>query len=366
MPSPSKMFEEQDHVGASETTVIKRSSSFAVHSSSSPTAFASSRSYSLSTQGTIKRSQTSAAASPRRLSRKLPPQLTESLLALDQLHQDSRSSIDSTSSSGHTIRRLESNMSSNISDGDTLAPSFAHNFATYTLSVDPPLPQKEAFISHDYTHRRSSSLTPSDAPSVAFSIPSTPSSQYSNSQFRHNWPSRRSPTPLPTDILDNPPSLATCSTASTSCWSAFEDLEASRSRYERAKPGHKESRREKKERKRHEAEVFSPEEPPSLRELFEASMCEIIDEHGTRTHFRDVLSENGKKTIVVFIRHCESLFPTPARCLQALTIRRVLSALCTVHEFDHRECHPSCVRGSSGRPHRHREWVLQDAGRLSQ
>jgi hypothetical protein len=80
-------------------------------------------------------------------------------------------------------------------------------------------------------------------------------------------------------------------------------LEASGSRYDRVRAGQKESRREKKERKKHEAEMFSPDQSPSLRDLFEASMCEVIDESGTRTQFRDVLGE--KRTIVVFIRHCE-------------------------------------------------------------
>ena len=32
-------------------------------------------------------------------------------------------------------------------------------------------------------------------------------------------------------------------------------------------------------------------------------MCEVIDEHGTRVAFRELVSE--KKTIVIFIRHCK-------------------------------------------------------------
>lgn len=312
MPA-SKLSDGQAEPGS--VMAVKRSSSFAAPSPASSLAYRPSpRSQSISAQGGLKRSQTITATTPRRLNRKLPPELTESLLALEELHQDSRSSLASVSS-GETARPSDSPGYSTMSasDSDTLASSLQHSFATYTLSVDPPLPQKDQIISHDYhhhTHRRSSSLTPSDVPSVSFSVPSTPSSQFSHSQFRHNWPSRRNlPSAPPEDVPENPPSLATCSTASTSCWSAFDDLEASRNLHERVKPGQKESRREKKERKKHEAEVFSPDQPPDLRDLFEASMCEVIDERGTRLQFRDVLS--GRQTIVVFIRHCEcdSSFP---------------------------------------------------------
>jgi hypothetical protein len=41
-----------------------------------------------------------------------------------------------------------------------------------------------------------------------------------------------------------------------------------------------------------------------LRDLFNASLCEVLDEHGNKTQFGDLVS--GKRTIVVFIRHCES------------------------------------------------------------
>lgn len=42
-----------------------------------------------------------------------------------------------------------------------------------------------------------------------------------------------------------------------------------------------------------------------MKELYEASLAEVIDEQGVRVSFGDLV--RGKKTIVIFIRHCESI-----------------------------------------------------------
>lgn len=68
--------------------------------------------------------------------------------------------------------------------------------------------------------------------------------------------------------------------------------------------GQKESRKVRKARKKAEEEAFDVEKPPTTRELFEASLLEVIDEEGERIRFGDLV--RGRKTIVIFIRHCES------------------------------------------------------------
>ena len=343
------------------------------------------RSTSLSAQGTptptLRRSPTSfndgsfiEETTPRRLGRKLPPELTESLIALEEQHQESstKSDMDSIVSRGSTVTvRLGPVIGQEHASSPKSSPSLPlhrtlsgdeqtivhHDFAKYTLNVDPPLDQVMVWAKQLATttptavalpparptrsihrHNRQASLTPSDSPSsitvTTFTSDSTSADLHTPtspravpSQFRNNWPSRRNLSPMPSasqlgvasgsrDLPPLPiiqvqrpsvsqshneaPSLTTCSTASTSCWSAFEDFEQVRPRG----PAGKESRKQKKERKRQEAQAFSEDEPPELRDLFQASLCEVIDECGVRMPFRDLVS--GKKTIVIFIRHCKS------------------------------------------------------------
>jgi hypothetical protein len=97
--------------------------------------------------------------------------------------------------------------------------------------------------------------------------------------------------------------LISDATTSTSGWSALREFEA-RERELRLKPKVKETRKEKKLRKQIEKEAFDADTPPGLRDLFSASLCEVIDEHGNKIQFGDIVT--GKRTIVVFIRHCKS------------------------------------------------------------
>lgn len=224
------------------------------------------------------------------------------------------------------------------------SPVFKHDFAKYTLTVDPPLEERFAWArqaspspspqprspvspwclsnsavgsSSTSTHRRSTSLTPSDTPSVTFADTPTPPVSpgtraraqvhgHWQTKLRHVSSSSRDESSVSGSSscgmqTAGEPSLTTCSTASTSCWSNFDELET-RPRWQK---GDKETRREKKDRKRWEAEAFSADRTPSLKDLFEAGMCEVIDENGQRTPFRSVVSE--RRTIIIFIRHCESM-----------------------------------------------------------
>ena len=91
-------------------------------------------------------------------------------------------------------------------------------------------------------------------------------------------------------------SASTCGT-----WSTLEEIESAERLDRLSRP--KETRREKKDRRRREAEEFSEHEPPSLKALFEASLLEVLDEQGAGWKFGDLIRD--RRTIVIFIRHCE-------------------------------------------------------------
>lgn len=63
----------------------------------------------------------------------------------------------------------------------------------------------------------------------------------------------------------------------------------------------KESRKTKKERKRAEKAAFDVATPPTMRALYDASLMDVIDEHGDKVKFGDLVRRG--RTIVIFIRH---------------------------------------------------------------
>jgi hypothetical protein len=65
--------------------------------------------------------------------------------------------------------------------------------------------------------------------------------------------------------------------------------------------GPRESRKERKARKAAEKAAFDADTPPSMRQLFEASLLDVIDEKGAKVKFGDLV--RGRKTMVIFIRH---------------------------------------------------------------
>ncbi|WWC89539.1 uncharacterized protein L201_004463 [Kwoniella dendrophila CBS 6074] len=107
-----------------------------------------------------------------------------------------------------------------------------------------------------------------------------------------------------------------CSTSSrgacgpqASTWSLFDEIQMEDNLSSAKSPTSlsarrkvkKETRQEKKERIQMEKEVFDEDTPPSQKMLFEASLLEVVDEHGQRVRFGDLV--RNRKTIVVFIRH---------------------------------------------------------------
>jgi hypothetical protein len=66
----------------------------------------------------------------------------------------------------------------------------------------------------------------------------------------------------------------------------------------------KETRKQRKARQKAEKDRFDAVCPPDKRELFDASMLEVVDEKGEKVAFGELV--RGKRTIVVFLRHCKS------------------------------------------------------------
>jgi len=367
----------------SSETVVRRAQSVAV-----PTTFISPRppprSSSLSSPTIESESSHESQSTPRRLNRKLPPALTESLLALERFQtrtSDDHASVHEEGGMQYsTFRRTsaESCGCSSVHSSQTLTPwNPPAEFAKYTLVVEPPTedncrvyepgPQatKRMVARHQVKveprmvdTRRPLSLAFDSISVDDLSRPLSPAysrnGAVSNSSlFKSNWPSRRPQTPTAVPELA-PPSLVSDSTASSSGWSALREFEE-RERENRSKPKVKESRKDKKSRQKLEKESFDSDTPPGLRDLFNASLCEVFDEHGNKTQFGDLVT--GKRTIVIFIRHCTFHLLT----YRPVLIYRVLPIMCTIHELDPIRCSPLCAGRGGRRPCHHRKWFPQDA-----
>jgi len=364
--------------------VVKRAQSVAV-----PTTFITAqppRSTSLSSPTiSIESTHESNGSTPRRLNRKLPPALTESLLALERFQSRTSDDHGSTAEDSMDYRRSSDDSCgcSSVQSSQTLTPPWnpPPEFMKYTLVVEPPREDtctiyepkvkttKRVVARHQVKveprmvdTRRPLSLTFDSISVDDLSRPLSPgyrsSPAPSPSLFKSNWPSRRPQTPTAVPELA-PPSLVSDSTASSSGWSALRELEA-REREERLKPKVKETRKEKKLRQKIEEENFSSETPPGLKDLFNASLCDVVDEHGNKTQFGDLVT--GKRTIVVFIRHCTCL----PSCRRRILIRRVLSIMCPIHELDLVGRSRFRTGRSGCRPCDHWKWIPQDAPRLQE
>jgi len=368
--------------------VVKRAQSVAV-----PTTFfpprPPPRSSSLSSP-TIQ-SESSHDSTPRRLNRKLPPALTESLLALERFQSTTSHDQGSTHEEGsmqYSEYRRDSSGGSSVQSSQTLTPPWnpPTEFVKYTLVVEPPTddncrvyepgpkaikrmvaPHQSKVEPRMVDTRRPLSLAFDSISVDDLSRPLSPAYSRngpvsSSSLFKSNWPSRRPQTPNPVPELAPelaPPSLVSDSTASSSGWSALRELEE-RERENRLKPKVKETRKEKKSRQKLEKETFDPDTPPGLRDLFNASLCEVLDEHGNKTQFGDLVT--GKRTIVIFIRHCKLHSPSFCPAL----IDRVLPIMRTIHELDPIRRSSVCARGGGRRPRHHWKRIPQDAQRLQE
>ncbi|WVR07241.1 hypothetical protein IAU60_004282 [Kwoniella sp. DSM 27419] len=351
---------------------------------------------------------TPAGTHPRRLSRKLPPALTESLVNLASLttpaltpstsqdsgvthplvtghspsgrvegssqdkmidhpailsqtavvssqfqfqprtHRLASASGSASGSASPTRRRAPSD----LEHADPGHPMHEANKADrkigqrYVLEVAPPLPPKDgpsgpspsSSASHFASHRPLA--TTSRHPSIS----STASSSSSANTHAHRMGYKKSSSSSAnSDILMTPhlgsskspfafitrghhsrpstdSSLQCSSGPASTCgtWSLYDEIQladnlsssslangsrsySTRSGLNLYANGKKETRTERKERIKREKESFDEDRNPSPKELFEASLLEVIDEHGHKKSFGDLV--RNRRTIVIFIRH---------------------------------------------------------------
>ncbi|KAK8864192.1 hypothetical protein IAR55_001438 [Kwoniella newhampshirensis] len=330
----------------------QRSQSLAPSSLSSSTTPPPLRSASVSTLPSVN--------SVRRLSRKLPPALTESLENLAQSNSPSPSSssylvsqrnpLDAGIDTHHSCEGVSPltktiglpadaneaqqqqlqqqqghqfilSVAEPISSGLLLAPlstrsnsgsgssTFSQNIF-YTpnpnLKSDSKPPQKRSI-------KKGSISGPSSTSTSQLSLrPNMFSRKGSSSSSSNGSTSTQLQTPPPSHASRFLTTRGSVSSSSASCgigrdgsdncgtWSIMDEVEMSETIA--GKKNKKESRTEKKLREKKEKERFDERRPPTAKELFEASLLQVVGEHGERVKFGDLV--NGKKrTIVVFIRH---------------------------------------------------------------
>ena len=149
------------------------------------------------------------------------------------------------------------------------------------------------------------------------SPPASPRSIETATMSTYSYPHMRLPTlssppstvlATPTSSLHGPgsdgrggsnehiPSNGRVDSRGSSCTWSFEE-------FDQLHMKKKETRREKKARKRQEKETFDVDTPPSTRALYDASLMEVIAEDGARVKFGDLVRRG--RTVVIFIRHCK-------------------------------------------------------------
>jgi hypothetical protein len=209
----------------------------------------------------------SSSPTAKRLSRKLPPALTESL---EQI---------------------------------ALANPIIRPIRSYSLEVDTSVIPKDELPIRRISEPILSSNKYTDLPkplTIKSKQPSPTNSDYSfdyaTSTMSRIPPSLSMASTRPSDSTMSiaTPNLSECDDRSCSI-STFDTFN-----YEPL-PRKKETRKEKSKRKAYEKKTFTIDTPPNLKALFDASLLEVIDEKGRKHRFGDLVRR--RKTIVVFIRH---------------------------------------------------------------
>jgi len=273
----------------------------------------------LNTSDSIEYHPVYGALTARRSSRKSPPKITESLEDLAR----------SVSIDGGSTSSGEENFETPVE-----TPSKIQSKSLFVLPVDPPsmevispppLPAKSSMrplappiqtMSTDTLAKSRLYDTSSPWPTRNgnVSTPITPTRRISPSSSSSNSPQTpltsassaylarlNTHRPSQSSASTNPLTCTSGSASSCGTWSLAEEVDFTDKAYASPSKRGRESRKAKKMRKIAEEEKFDIDTPPSVRELFEASLLEVIGEDGKKVKFGDLLK--GKKTIVVFIRH---------------------------------------------------------------
>jgi len=232
------------------------------------------------------------------LSRKLPPQLTGSLEVLALQHTPSPH--HSPQKTSQALFNLQVDLPTHQEHPDDAAPPvFTIPFETpASTPTSESTPSRRQSKKH-YQKRPSVSSSTSTMPSIArraistaaIGWPSSPSSKTST----HLMTPSSSIGHIRGSYESHPVSCSSGSASTCGTWSAVDDYDYA--------PKKREGRKEKKERKKAEKAAFDVDTPPTMRALYEASLMELIDEHGDKVRFGDLVRRGT--TIVVFIRHCK-------------------------------------------------------------
>ena len=230
-------------------------------------------------------------------SRKLPPQLTESLEVLALQHTPSPTSSPTKPSQALFNLQVDLPTHQEENPDDPVGPEFTALFGTRTST--PPFERSLSRKQSKKSSKQRPPISPTAMPSsfarravstATFGSPSsknstqlmTPSSSLGH--IRGSYESAAHPNSCSSG------SASTCGT-----WSAVDE-------YDHA-PKKREGRKARKERQRAERAAFDVDTTPTMRALYEASLMELIDEHGEKVRFGDLVRRGT--TIVVFIRHCK-------------------------------------------------------------
>lgn len=294
-------------------------------------------------EGAAARSRTFSVCSSRRNGRKQPPRLTESLELLASMSVSPRTAPGPLPDldGGFEGERMSNDLPMRIievdlpplepgaalllkmpkassSDPSSTSPTERPTFVPTNFEPVEHLAQQDRRKSSQQTFysrisRRQSSLPALDPASVRQAAAAGPRfSLFPNSAAHRKivnlrFERRESHTSGPSSANSDVPGLSCSGTATESTcgtWDMDEEPLEVPQGIEGGKRK-KETRKARKARQKAEKARFDATRPPDQRELFDASMLEVIDEHGKRVGFGELV--RGRKTIVVFLRHCESL-----------------------------------------------------------
>ncbi|RSH81581.1 hypothetical protein EHS25_006203 [Saitozyma podzolica] len=277
---------------------------------------------------------TALGCSPRRMTRKQPPRMTESLEFLALFPSKPTSTIQAVEPT-QTLHQLEvSPPLETLEVDEPLLPATSLPSRKSSRSPQPPSPTRKPSaavfgINETKTPPTKRRVLPGSIstpmPSLSERRPSTIASSEDSSpprtpsrvttMFNVTWggssdegarslrsTASSSHMRVSSSADGSPFSCSSGSASTCGSWSTPGDSDVfDRPAGAGVSSGPRESRKERKARKAAEKAAFDADTPPSMRQLFEASLLDVIDEKGAKVKFGDLV--RGRKTMVIFIRH---------------------------------------------------------------
>ena len=253
----------------------------------------------------------------RKLARKLPPRLTESLkgVGVPPARPDDSPTVSTPLPSMFLSPPCSSTPPSSYTPPNAFKlavdPPSAHFGATFPMQQDAST--INPYLTFTPSRKRSNPWSAASAPTLSTARRITSAlSLRTSSQSTASTASSGQTLLTPTASLHSHfrPSIDSanfpiaCSSDSTSlCGTMSAAEEVERAEREDRKRHGRETTREKKARLKAEQEAFDVDTPPTTRESYDASLLEVIAEDGRKVRFGDLVRR--RRTIVIFIRHCE-------------------------------------------------------------